>query len=129
MGRTVCTEPQCLYKGDLYLYLTAYVGTLLSNYIKHPFSIVPPTEHLLLSSKAILHQDTTAQSTKHWAVGWVNTGPPTLLAHQSKFKPAHGSESKHYAPSHTMQQIQTNKAVLRSFAFIRPEQEHELEFT
>ena len=21
MGRTVCTEPQCLYKGDLYLYL------------------------------------------------------------------------------------------------------------
>jgi hypothetical protein len=22
MGRTACTEPQCLYKGDLYLYLT-----------------------------------------------------------------------------------------------------------
>ena len=22
MGRTVCTEPQCLYKGALYLYLT-----------------------------------------------------------------------------------------------------------
>ena len=21
MGRTVCTEPQCLYKGDLYIYL------------------------------------------------------------------------------------------------------------
>jgi len=21
MGRTACTEPQCLYKGDLYLYL------------------------------------------------------------------------------------------------------------
>ena len=21
MGRTTCTEPQCLYKGDLYLYL------------------------------------------------------------------------------------------------------------
>jgi len=23
MGRTACTEPQCLYKGDLYLYLYA----------------------------------------------------------------------------------------------------------
>jgi len=23
MGRTACTEPQCLYKGDLYLYLSA----------------------------------------------------------------------------------------------------------
>ena len=22
MGRTACTEPQCLYKGDLYLYFT-----------------------------------------------------------------------------------------------------------
>jgi len=22
MGRTDCTEPQCLYKGDLYLYVT-----------------------------------------------------------------------------------------------------------
>ena len=21
MGRTACTEPQCLYKGDLYIYL------------------------------------------------------------------------------------------------------------
>ena len=24
MGRTTCTEPQCLYKGDLYLYLYLY---------------------------------------------------------------------------------------------------------
>jgi hypothetical protein len=24
MGRTACTEPQCLYKGALYLYLTLY---------------------------------------------------------------------------------------------------------
>jgi len=24
MGRTVCTEPQCLYKGALYLYLYSY---------------------------------------------------------------------------------------------------------
>jgi hypothetical protein len=25
VGRTACTEPQCLYKGDLYLYLTCIV--------------------------------------------------------------------------------------------------------
>jgi hypothetical protein len=24
MGRTACTEPQCLYKGDIYLYLYAF---------------------------------------------------------------------------------------------------------
>ena len=27
MGRTACTEPQCLYKGDLYLYL--FTGTII----------------------------------------------------------------------------------------------------
>jgi len=26
MGTTACTEPQCLYKGDLYLYLTGCVS-------------------------------------------------------------------------------------------------------
>jgi hypothetical protein len=25
MGHTACTEPQCLYKGALYLYLTIYL--------------------------------------------------------------------------------------------------------
>jgi hypothetical protein len=25
MGRTACTEPQCLYKGALYLYLTLWI--------------------------------------------------------------------------------------------------------
>jgi len=24
MGRTACTEPQCLYKGDLYLYIFTF---------------------------------------------------------------------------------------------------------
>jgi len=24
MGRTACTEPQCLYKGDLYLYFNVF---------------------------------------------------------------------------------------------------------
>jgi hypothetical protein len=28
MGRTACTEPQCLYKGALYLYLT-FSGLLI----------------------------------------------------------------------------------------------------
>ena len=26
MGRTACTEPQCLYKGDLYLYLYLHLS-------------------------------------------------------------------------------------------------------
>ena len=34
MGRTACTEPQCLYKGDLYLYLI-YIYTLNNLVIFH----------------------------------------------------------------------------------------------
>ena len=30
MGRTACTEPQCLYKGALYLYLYAYYPAVVS---------------------------------------------------------------------------------------------------
>jgi len=30
MGRTACTKPQCLYKGDLYLYLTLTVCLVLA---------------------------------------------------------------------------------------------------
>jgi hypothetical protein len=33
MGRTACTEPQCLYKGALYLYLKRYVDTVVLTYI------------------------------------------------------------------------------------------------
>ena len=29
MGRTACTEPQCLYKGALYLYLYLYLKQIL----------------------------------------------------------------------------------------------------
>ena len=29
MGHTACTEPQCLYKGDLYLYLMNCVYSVL----------------------------------------------------------------------------------------------------
>jgi len=25
MGRTACTEPQCLYKGDIYLFFYAFI--------------------------------------------------------------------------------------------------------
>ena len=31
MGRTACTEPQCLYKGDLYLYLTLSTAVTKQN--------------------------------------------------------------------------------------------------
>jgi len=54
MGRTACTEPQYLYKDDLYLYLcmtvTSYVSVMLQkayhsvfkivkNYVKGPFGV------------------------------------------------------------------------------------------
>jgi len=35
MGRTACAEPQCLYKGALYLYLTLHIVTsqkMISNF-------------------------------------------------------------------------------------------------
>jgi len=36
MGRTACTEPQCLYRGDLYLYLylTLYYYLKLKKVLK-----------------------------------------------------------------------------------------------
>jgi hypothetical protein len=35
MGRTACTEPQCLYKGDLYLYI--FTSTLAVQLIREVF--------------------------------------------------------------------------------------------
>jgi hypothetical protein len=32
MDRTACTEPQCLYKGDIYLYLSCYNSHLFLPY-------------------------------------------------------------------------------------------------
>jgi hypothetical protein len=34
MGRTACTEPQCLYKGDLYLYLFYKICTYIKLALK-----------------------------------------------------------------------------------------------
>jgi hypothetical protein len=41
MGRTACTEPQCLYKGDLYLYLTVelYLYSLYGPYALYRASV------------------------------------------------------------------------------------------
>ena len=33
MGRTACTEPQCLYKGALYFYLTYVVYGFETRYL------------------------------------------------------------------------------------------------
>jgi len=53
MGRTACTEPQCLYKGDLYLYFLPYpfetnyyfLNTkIVLNYMKIQF--VPRGKHI-----------------------------------------------------------------------------------
>ena len=41
MGRTASTEPQCLYKGDLYLYLfSVYTECDLRKAITHYFQCV-----------------------------------------------------------------------------------------
>jgi len=38
MGRTACTKLQCLYKGDLYLYLTLLYVPFTGAYFNHiPF--------------------------------------------------------------------------------------------
>jgi len=45
MGRAACTEPQCLYKGDLYLYL--YLHILIEVTFKsiiHSFISIQPLE-------------------------------------------------------------------------------------
>jgi hypothetical protein len=50
MGRTACTEPQCLYKGALYLYLTVELY-LYSSYGQYDLyrASVPVQECTLLS--------------------------------------------------------------------------------
>jgi hypothetical protein len=35
MGRTACTEPQCLYKGDLYIYI--YILPQVERHYKEKF--------------------------------------------------------------------------------------------
>ena len=37
MGRTACTEPQCLYKGALYLYLYLYLQMIWIPYTFNQF--------------------------------------------------------------------------------------------
>ena len=57
MGRTACTEPQCLYKGDLYLYLylilsylTVYTVTL-AGFFTIALSLNTGAMYLKLSGK------------------------------------------------------------------------------
>jgi len=64
MDRTACTEPQCLYKGDLYLYLLfvfflpKLYGTMISN-----VSI-----HFLVTNVANVLMVTTIQVSKYTAL-------------------------------------------------------------
>jgi hypothetical protein len=48
MGRTACTEPQCLYKGDLYLYL----------YVMRQIWVVPT---VILEGQKLPYLDKTAE--------------------------------------------------------------------
>ena len=41
MGRTACTEPQCLYKGALYLYLYLFSESKIVIFYPHPNSGTP----------------------------------------------------------------------------------------
>ena len=49
MGRTACTEPQCLYKGVLYLYFTSYTGVCI-------YFSKRSTEYTSQSRQAPFHQ-------------------------------------------------------------------------
>jgi len=64
MGRTACTEPQCLYKGDLYLFFTLQVE--LNNmyiYIECPRRNVPDFVRVFLMLKYTdITQNTYVQS-------------------------------------------------------------------
>jgi len=44
MGRTVCTEPQCLYNGALYLFYTGFGGSLKSRMSEFTSVFLLPVE-------------------------------------------------------------------------------------
>jgi len=48
MGYTACTEPQCLYKGDLYLYLTYIYMNVRHQTLKHCGKYTFPYEKCLI---------------------------------------------------------------------------------
>ena len=54
MGRTACTEPQCLYKGDLYVYLIHFVITVT---LAPPHVLVPVLGRLHIRLSLIAEMD------------------------------------------------------------------------
>ena len=72
MGRTACTEPQCLYKCDLYLYLydfekRLYLETVLEFSLRFKRTI--KFQNLKPLSVMTLHDlYSTVTATKHWSV-------------------------------------------------------------
>ena len=64
MGRTACTEPQCLYKGALYLYLTVelYLYSPYGPYGLYRASV--PVQGYTLSLGTVLHTGAAAMNTK-----------------------------------------------------------------
>ena len=54
MGRTACTEPQCLYKGDLHLYLITALNFKNPNHLDTAFK-----QNILYKVK---------YSIKHWKI-------------------------------------------------------------
>ena len=55
MGRTACTEPQCLYKGDLYLYLYLSACTRVTFTLPLPQCLYKGDLYLYLSACTRVH--------------------------------------------------------------------------
>ena len=49
MGRTACTEPQCLYKGALFFFFTLWSQKLNTEFTRPPFFVVYVVRHKFLN--------------------------------------------------------------------------------
>jgi len=68
MGRTACTEPQCLYKGALYLYLTVelYLYSPYGPYGLYRASVPVQGVHFTFFSERKVHKFTWLLKAKHY---------------------------------------------------------------
>jgi len=109
MGRTACTEPQCLYKGDLYLYLTVELY-LCSPY--GPYGLYKGDLYLYLTVELYLYSPL-------WAVRPVQilsactrvtftfTLPYTTCPERGYKKQITSFSKVAHAPKHCVQKVET----------------------
>ena len=87
MGRTACTEPQCLYKGALYIYLYLYC-TLRLPYRVYAFFLSRSCRTVESSWNVMVHGD--AQEGKwrgNWRMEWVANKPVPFTLPQNMVYP------------------------------------------